>query len=1041
MNLLTKRITILVLSLYLTLPVLDWTTHTVNAEVNQPVVGTEANADIVPGKVMVKYKRAAGQNSNSFMARSTNPLLKTIQFDPESSVFEKIAELRRDPNVEYAEPVYKVYASGGLQFDTVTQSIYNDVNNPEYMHNWGKTVTGLKYAASVTALEQLEQVTVAVVDTGADLSHPDLIGSIDSGYDFVNHDADPQDDNGHGTNVAGIIAAAADDGTGYTGVAPGVKIMPIKALNAGGEGSTDEVVQGIQYAIDHHADIINLSLGSSDDSKAMHDVIRHAVQQGILVVAAAGNESNNWIHGDAGQIYDPPNVTVRKAALTNYPAFYDEVISVGAVEQLVDTSLTAADFSNLIKIDVAAPGVNIYSTYLDHSYAYMSGTSQAAPFVSGFAALLKANNPALDASRLRGIIQNSASISALPDLRLNYVNVGREINVHDLFGYGLINGKKPFEKGNLHIVPDLSRHPSDNSITLGISAEDHRGTLQSVTSQVYLAAKSYREGYSYRGKYDLLDVGGLDHPIDLVNGVGHITFTLPLPDTYHYEFYIEDPFNQNYLTSNSLDITSRPAAPVPNLVSGSYTGAQNISLTSATPNAQLYYSLYNDSSSGVERVYDGPIAIDRNSILATYSIKNHIYSEDAYYYYDITPAPVLLGPGNSSGGGRGGGGGGFPQEIRQPSTDERGNEVLVLKPDSNSLLNQANSSETKEVVIDATTEGAVDGITLDLTGDVIQKANENKKPVVIKGDEVQVTFPPNTFDVNEGSANVQFQASISGTEATDIPAYAARASKIYDFNLTVNGNKVTSFHTPVKVTLTYDPAKVQDPDKLGVYYDEEPGGSWAYVGGTINNDGTIDVLLPHFSKYTVLEYKKTFDDIQNHWAMKEIEILAAKQIVNGLTDQSFAPEASVTRAQFVAILTRALKLTDSTNDHTFNDVADDAWYRDAVYAAYRANIVNGLDEHTFAPEDPITREQMATLLVNAYVYEKGMKLADLTVSQEAKYTDEDAISGWAKANVQYASGLGLVNGSDHGMFMPSGKASRAQASVVIYRILELINKQ
>jgi hypothetical protein len=111
-----------------------------------------------------------------------------------------------------------------------------------------------------------------------------------------------------------------------------------------------------------------------------------------------------------------------------------------------------------------------------------------------------------------------------------------------------------------------------------------------------------------------------------------------------------------------------------------------------------------------------------------------------------------------------------------------------------------------------------------------------------------------------------------------------------------------------------------------------------------------------------------------------------------------------------------------------------------VYQAYHANIISGIDEHSFAPNANITREQMAAILLRAYLYATGKNLSDLNVTQQVTYTDEGVISSWAKESIRLASGLGLVNGVDNGKFSPSGQASRAQAGVVMYRLLEIINK-
>jgi hypothetical protein len=198
--------------------------------------------------------------------------------------------------------------------------------------------------------------------------------------------------------------------------------------------------------------------------------------------------------------------------------------------------------------------------------------------------------------------------------------------------------------------------------------------------------------------------------------------------------------------------------------------------------------------------------------------------------------------------------------------------------------------------------------------------------------------------------------------------------------------------------------------------------------------------LPHFSSYAVLQVDKTFADVQGHWAQREIEIMAARQIVDGMTETEFAPEVPVTRAQFTALLTRALGLDASATSGaggavTFDDVPENAWYRSSVGAAYRAGIVGGVSDREFAPDEQITREQMAVMLVGAYNRLTGKTLLDSVTTQEVKFGDEGAVSAWARESVRLAASLRLMDGSDDGAFHPQQSATRAQAAAVIYRLL------
>jgi len=229
-----------------------------------------------------------------------------------------------------------------------------------------------------------KNVTIAVVDTGIDYNHQEFKGRIGAGYDFVDGDSIAEDTNGHGTHIAGTIAAA-NDGRGITGVAPDATVMPIRVLDENGAGSLSNLIRGVRWATDNGADVINLSLGGTSYSQAMADAIRHASERGTVVVMAAGNSGE---------------------ASPDYPAAHaiEHGIAVGAVQR--DGRL--ANFSNRAgsrPLDyVTAPGVGIKSTLPGNRYGYYSGTSMATPHVAGVAGLLKSQNSRLSSNAIEDLI-------------------------------------------------------------------------------------------------------------------------------------------------------------------------------------------------------------------------------------------------------------------------------------------------------------------------------------------------------------------------------------------------------------------------------------------------------------------------------------------------------------------------------------------------------------------------------------------------------------------------------------------------------------
>lgn len=226
---------------------------------------------------------------------------------------------------------------------------------------WGITAFNLPDAWSYS---QGEGVVIAVLDTGADLDHPDLMENLVPGHNMINRNKTPEDDNGHGTHVTGILVGV-NNGIGMVGVCPKSKVMPVKVLDKNGNGNLLHVAEGIRLAADSGVDFITMSLGSPSKLQNVCKAIQYAQSKGVVTFVAAGNA------GKTKEIF--------------YPANYKETISIGAI----DENFSRANFSCTGRnLDFMAPGVDIFSTFPDNWYATLSGTSMACPFAVGVAALL-----------------------------------------------------------------------------------------------------------------------------------------------------------------------------------------------------------------------------------------------------------------------------------------------------------------------------------------------------------------------------------------------------------------------------------------------------------------------------------------------------------------------------------------------------------------------------------------------------------------------------------------------------------------------------
>ncbi len=344
-----------------------------------PSAAARATA-VVPGQIVVKlrntYALPAWASSAGLRVDRAIPGLSAVVVraaDTKSA----IARLERDPGVVYAEPNYLM-----RKIDTPKAPSLGVLAGDELLDQlWGMQKIGANQV--LASLPGDRKVTVAVIDSGVDYSHPDLAGRTSKGNDFVNFDQDAMDDDGHGTHCAGTIAGGLGDG-GVVGVAPGVSILPVKVLDANGSGSFANVASGIVYAADQGAPILSMSLGAGRSSKVLDDAVAYALGKGALIVAAAGNDGSE----------EP-----------SYPAVMPGVMAVSATMKNDKLAL----FSNIGKhISVAAPGTDILSTFPGGKYESLDGTSMACPHVAGLAALVKSKNPGFTAKQIRSKIESAA---------------------------------------------------------------------------------------------------------------------------------------------------------------------------------------------------------------------------------------------------------------------------------------------------------------------------------------------------------------------------------------------------------------------------------------------------------------------------------------------------------------------------------------------------------------------------------------------------------------------------------------------------------
>ena len=334
------------------------------------------------GEVLVVYSENQLQSSMAFSLNAAGSGVEknigrsiALAKVPEGKTLQGfINELMDMPGVSYAQPNY-VYA-----LDTT------EVNDTYIDDQWHLEKIEAFEAWDITMGS--EDIKVAVLDSGIDQDHEDLIGQVVAQTDVVDGDGIADDDNGHGTHVCGIIAAIADNGLGVAGVAPGVKLIVADVFEEVNPGewlaSTSDNILGVEFAVAQGADVINMSFGGYDNDNLFKDALDDATEAGVVCVGAAGNENNTATH---------------------YPSDYESCISV------ISTTYTDAksSFSNYGSAkDISAPGSSIKSTSYTGGYVSYSGTSMAAPVVSGVAALMLSANPSLSVDDVKRILNDTA---------------------------------------------------------------------------------------------------------------------------------------------------------------------------------------------------------------------------------------------------------------------------------------------------------------------------------------------------------------------------------------------------------------------------------------------------------------------------------------------------------------------------------------------------------------------------------------------------------------------------------------------------------
>lgn len=865
--------------------------------------------------------------------------------DPDPSFVEYSEIIEELPlfNAVVARPLDKEHAIGWAERWNQSQAVqYIQPNHKVEI----ATKPNDRLYASQTYLQQIRaeaawdvvtenrSITIAVVDTGVDLTHVDLRSNLVRGVNLIDRSKQPQDDNGHGTNVAGIIGAVGNNEQGIAGIVWRTRIMPIKALEANGSGDESKLGEGIRYAVDNGAKIVVLSLGLYKYSPFMQEVVQHAEDNGVLLVAATGND---------GQA-------------VKYPAAYPTVLAVGGVNQN-NTITNKSNFGP--ELDIVAPW-QVYTTAKDGGYVTNEGTSMAAPQAAGAAALILAKYPNMKPYQIRNLLRQTAQDigpngwdeqSGYGMLRLDraltegyQANLYRDNNTRRLAKPMPLNS---MFSASLNGGTDQDwfsiQAPYNGSITFQFSAETTNRLSQ--MELVYYAGNS-SQGTTYQNLLEPITVS-------INNGTSYIQIRYIEPrnsNVIHYsvipEFTIyTDDFEDNDRQFKAFQLPVRDQ-----IITGTFhqLNDEDWFMINVEQSGSLRVKTSTDTyrmdlEMLIQKQGERPMVIDLG-----------LDGETEYSpAIDVFPGKYYIRIRN------------VISETTYPVMGEYSLEINYMRKYIDP--NEPNNRAFQATVMNHGTQ--YQGVLTDQDVDWYSFRVDSQKLIKIQLTDIPTDRLISMTLMDHNQQQLVREINNLGERTKQIEMvlpsgnYYVRLTSNQGFEYQMYGLKVTEEQL---VSGYRDIANHWA--RTDIVHLTERGILQGYADYRFNPNKEITraeaaVMIVKALNLTNHRIPEFIDLNSNHWAYSEIAIAAHHGIINGYPNGTFAPNRAANRVEMTVMIANALGMSGTVREiNPFTDISDQFWAAQIIHEMHEAGWINGYDDGTFKPDRVATRAEFTSIL-------------------------------------------------------------------------------